>query len=392
MANLKVTLIAREPNGKRNWVKATPGMSLYLRYGVGNKTRYEFVGTNWDDACIAQMRKEKVLRAASQGFLAPEEPVQATKSHRIADTITAYIAHVSKPDKNGELRSEKSINSTQSELTKFHTWSGKTYMEELTRPLLEKWRDELNTQYEPDTVVNKLMTVATFWKHNPVCPHEKALLPASEFPDKKETIPDPYTEDEFNGMLKVADYEEGLLLHFFAVTGMREQEIAHAEREDINWDLGIIRIVKKEKFGWTGKTKAARREVPLEPSLLDELRLKGTGLLFPNASGQPHSKFLRDVIEPIARQAGVSATTDKPDMVAAGMVKNDWCHRFRDTYLTNSLHFCKNSMADLLMLCKRVGHKDTTTLDRYFGKLAKPYQPQLRLRKAAESHGIRVVA
>jgi hypothetical protein len=41
-------------------------------------------------------------------------------------------------------------------------------------------------------------------------------------------------------------------------------------------------------------------------------------------------------------------------------------------------------MAETMQLIKRVGHADMTTLEKYFGKLKKPYDPVLpeRRRKA----------
>lgn len=386
MANLKVRLVSRvtNPEGKRSWVAATAASHpapLYLLYYSGSRPVYEKTADNWEDAEIAKMRAEKRLRIESVGGIAPSETATSIRKRLpIAEVIDAYITEISKPDKNGDFRPEKSINSTKSELTKFRVWSKKVYLDEITRQLLVTWRDELNQDYEPDTVVNKLMTVATFFKHNPLAP-QPSPLPASEFPDKKVTIPDPYTEEEFNAFMAKADYETGLLVYFFATTGMREQEVAHTEREDVDWNLGNLHIVKKAKYGFTGKTRAALRTVPLDDELLAELRHKGSGLFFPNASGHVHTKFLRDVIAPLAKAAGVTPTTEKPHMKSAGMVKNDWLHRFRDTYITNQLHRCK-TIADLMDLCKRVGHSDTKTLEKYYGKLKKPYTPKLRLRKA----------
>jgi integrase len=89
-------------------------------------------------------------------------------------------------------------------------------------------------------------------------------LPHSGFPDKKKTIPDPYTEAEFNAMVDKATYDEALLIYMFITTGARAQEIAHMEREDINWNLGELHIVKKRRLGVVGKTDATRRTVLLD--------------------------------------------------------------------------------------------------------------------------------
>jgi integrase len=385
----KVTIVIRttSPEGKRGWHVATgkndPDGPLYLRYCVGSQPKYVRALDIAKNPCktvveaqAAAIRLQRELTIINAGGIVPQA-APAVNAHRIADCITSYITHIQKPDKNGECRAAKSVRSAESELKAFREWSKKTYMHELSSELVRTWRDELNAKYEPDTVVNKLMRFTSFWKQNPLCPHKEALLPVSEFPDKKETVPDPYTQEEYEAMTEVATDEERLLLYTFASTGMREQEIANARRENINWELGVIYVVKDGEF--RGKNKSARREVPLPDDLLAEFKLRGPGLLFPAARGGAQEHFLR-IIENIAEKAGVTPTTEKPYMVQAGMVKNDWCHRFRDTHLTNQLHEAK-SMADLLSLCKRVGHRGTETLNKYFGKLKNPYLPTLKLRR-----------
>jgi integrase len=307
------------------------------------------------------------------------EPLAQVRPVRIDDAIAAYIEKISKPDKNGEFRPNKSINAKKSMLEKFHVWSKKSYVKEVDDVVMKAYRDKLLIEeYEPDTVYNKLMTVTTFIKHNPLCPMQ-APLPATEFPDKRDTKPDPYTEQEYDAMSRIADYEAGLLIYTFASTGMRKQEVAHAEREDIDWELGELTIRKKKRYNWLGKNKSARRTVRLSPELLAEYELRPPGLLFPAPRGGAAEHYER-IIEPIAKAAGVTPTTAKPHMNA---VKDDWCHRFRDLNITNRLHFCKGNAADLIDLCTEIGHDGTETLKKYFGKLKKPYAPELRLQKAA---------
>jgi integrase/recombinase XerD len=387
VANLAAKIVLRLPaSAGRGWLtpngKTDPPGTYYIRFYEGSAMKQERVDGDFHEAELALLRKERLLKAHSQGFVLLKEkaPDGAAKAHRLTEIISAYIDQESKPDKNRDCRPAKSLRSVKSEFDLFYLAVKVTFVEELTRKHLEDWRDVLNLTYEPDTVYNKLMNATTVLKNNPLRP-TPALLPVSEFPDKKETVPDPYTEDEFHTMLREATYDEGLLLYFFATSGMREQEVAHAEREDIDWSLGELHIVKKAKFGFTGKTRAALRQVPLTDELLGELHLKASGLLFPNeGTGRPEGHFLR-IVERIATAAGVTPTTAKPHMIAAGMVKDDWCHRFRDTFLANEVHKAKN-MADLMLLAKRVGHKDLKTLDKYFGKLKKPYESRLRIKRS----------
>jgi hypothetical protein len=143
-------------------------------------------------------------------------------------------------------------------------------------------------------------------------------------------MPDPYTQEEFNAFKEHAEYETALRIYAFKTSGMRDLEWAHAEKQDINWDLGTLYITKKRNRGFLGKTRAALREVSLNDDLLAELRLRPEGLLSPSPEGGGDGHFIRRVKE-IAKLAGIKATTDKPHMWAAGMVKNDTVHRVRDS-------------------------------------------------------------
>ena len=60
--------------------------------------------------------------------------------------------------------------------------------------------------------------VTTFLKRNSL-PPTPPLFPIKEFPDKKPTVPDPYTEEEFNAMLEQATYDEGLLSSMYNPCG-----------------------------------------------------------------------------------------------------------------------------------------------------------------------------
>jgi hypothetical protein len=382
---MTVTLEIRETvGGKRRYVKPNkkkfypPDTTYALRYtdpSTGKRRRPEFHAPSLDSAMLRRAEKEMQLLRGVPAGTTPEAP----KEVLLADAIAAYIAQISKPDKNGELRPAKSITSATNELEKFRLWSGKTYVRELTRGTMEAFRDELNLRYEPDTTYNKLLMVTTFLKRNPLAPTPQ-LLPITEFPDKKVTIPDPYTEEEFNAMQALATYDEGLLMYAFATTGFREQETAHSEREDINWELGEITIRKKAEYKFRGKNRSARRTTALTPELLAEFELRPPGLLFRNANTErPEGHFLR-IVKRIALAAGVTPSTAKKHLDA---VKDDWCHRFRDTFISNELYKCKNE-GEKLLLCARVGHANTEMLNKYFGKLKNPYTPQLRQRKAAK--------
>ena len=75
------------------------------------------------------------------------------------------------------------------------------------------------------------------------------LLRAEDWPEKKDTEPNPSTDTQLTKMRKAATPEERLLLRFFLVTGLREQELAHAEFEDINYERKFIQVQPKPQWG-----------------------------------------------------------------------------------------------------------------------------------------------
>jgi integrase len=147
-------------------------------------------------------------------------------------------------------------------------------------------------------------------------------------------------------MMAAATPDERLLLRFFLGTGMREQEVAHAELSDIKHSY--IQVQAKPQYGWSPKTDAGTRNVPLGDALLADLRTHcSTGLLFPNPkTGRPEGHYLR-IIQDVAKRAGVSG---------AG------CHRFRDTFATEQV---RARVLDLRDIAKIMGHENLEMMKIY---------------------------
>jgi hypothetical protein len=157
---------------------------------------------------------ERKLKAHSQGFVLPEEaePVNATLP-RIPDVIEAYLVEIAKPDQDNHSRSQRSINSRRFELKAFAKFCGKVYVEGIdTRKDLIAYRDYLYSRnYQRNTVLNKMMCVVTWLKHNPVY-NPPILLKKADWPTKKKTQPDPYEDGEVAAMLSFATPDESLLI------------------------------------------------------------------------------------------------------------------------------------------------------------------------------------
>ena len=147
-------------------------------------------------------------------------------------------------------------------------------------------------------------------------------------------------------MMETASDDERLLLRFFLGTGMREQEIAHAEISDIK--DSYIQVQAKPQYGWSPKTDAGTRKIPLGDALLADLKNHCSGgLLFPNlTTGRPEGHYLR-IIKKIAQRAEVAG---------AG------CHRFRDTYATEQV---RARVLDLRDIAKIMGHENMEMMKLY---------------------------
>jgi hypothetical protein len=97
--------------------------------------------------------------------------------------------------------------------------------------------------------------------------------------------------------------------------------------------------------------------------LLADFELKGAGLLFPNAkTGRPEKHFLR-IIERLAGLAQVQGTTAKLNR-GDEEVKDNWIHRFRDTYITNRVGEAQD-MRELHTVIAHIGHSNFETLRAY---------------------------
>ncbi len=311
-----------------------------LRYERDGKRVWETIDAkSYQEAKLAAMRKEIDLFTGEQTPVEKRSPANQTVSLDIA--VEQYLKEL-----RDNRRPEKSVKSKQTELTEFLSFTKARTLQELKRADLITYRNHLYDEgYAPVTVLNKLMSVVTFLKKNPEVSITR-LLKAEDWPEKPETEPNPYTDEELRAMMEAATPDERLLIRFFLGTGMRDQEVAHTELSDIKDTY--IQVQPKPKYGWSPKTAAGTRKIPLGDGLLADLRDHcSSGLLFPNpTTGRPEGHFLR-IIQRIAARAAVQG---------AG------CHRFRDTFATEQV---RARVLDLRDIAKIMGHENLEMMKLY---------------------------
>jgi integrase len=343
MANLKVAIKVREKTGSRRWLDANEKSvgSFYIQWCVGSKAKPIFVGTSYDEAFAAKVKKEHELFAASRNLLVPETPAAPeTKNHRIDACLATYLA-----DLKLSGFPAKSIKAKKIEIGEFVKFCGKVYIEQISRTDLLTYKNYLRDKGKQDvTIYNKLMNISTWLKKNTVV-SITGLLRSTDWPQKLDTKPEPYSQKEQEAMMFVCTPKERLLLRFMLNTGMREQEICHAEIEDVKDDY--IEVKAKPRFGWQPKTAAGTREIPIGDALVADLKNHcSKGLLFPNGQGHVEGHLLQ-IIKSIARRAGVA---------------NACNHRFRDTFCSEQVEEGKLSLREI---AKRLGHADLSTINLY---------------------------
>jgi integrase len=272
----------------------------------------------------------------------PETPGRVT----IQAAITAYL------EKQERKVHPRSVKAKKVELRNFSAFCKRRFVDEITHEDLIDYRDHLWQTLADVTVYNRLVTIVTWLKHNPLLKVQGLLEYPTDYPEKVDTDPEPFTHDELRLLKSHATPGERLILQFFLATGCRDQEVSHLEYSDLDRTNNLVRIQKKAYYQWKPKTPASTWSIPVSAALMKQLyEQAGYGsqrLVFPAFGGGIEQHFLRTF-----KELGVLAGVTKIKL-----------HRFRDTYATEQLKLCTN-MDELWALAKRLGHSNLDTIKLY---------------------------
>lgn len=354
MSNSKVAVYQRDAKGKFHkcypqGIYSPNRTTFYLRFELQQgKRTYERLpsGTDYKAATRAALQKELSFDDPPTLVAKHTPKPLAVVPNGLTSLTAACDAYIDGLYADGNL-TPRTIKDKRFELTRWIDRCKKTHVEQIDRTDLIAFRDSLRRDGLAEwTVKTNLTSVATMLKHNPLRRVE-SILKREDWPVIEDSEPHPYTVDEVKALQSVANGMERLLIRTFIGTGLREQEVAHMEWQDIDWVGKTVRIAAKSKYNWKPKTRAGCRTVPLPDSLVRDLKAmrQREGLVFPAPRGGVEKHYLR-VIERLAKLAGVEG---------AG------CHRFRDSYITDQVQ----AGVDLLTLRKWVGHQNLETLKLY---------------------------
>jgi integrase/recombinase XerD len=232
------------------------------------------------------------------------------------------------------------------------------------------------------TVRNKTIVALSFLNTLKV----SGLVSSKDLPEYTPKEIETYGLDELKKFFFVCNEEETVTFQFFLHTGERDQEVRHTIWSDIDFDLGVVRVTKKDKTRsrpWKFQPKGkAVRSVPVPDSLLQiltERRKCATGeLVFPSPAhwkapnarpgGKPTDHFL-EMCKRVAYRAGLNCgrcIDDRDHSCAKGACcEKFYLHKFRHTFATMHLR----SGVDILTVSNWLGHKDVKTTMVYLQAL-----------------------
>jgi integrase len=364
MPNRAVSIYERiKRNGKNSWLrveipqrKPTTG-GLYLK----DDKRGDFY-ISWYEGKRKRFKKVKGGRlglavSAAEGksweLLHPErvkEEVADDERLTLGGGIYRYLEQMA-----GD---PKTINGHRHTLEEFQKWSTTTFVEQITRAELLRFKEWLQKNRSNDelTAVWKLIRINKFYKWAMGKGPGEGLIKTTEFKsvlNKKPKI-EVYSADELKRFFAACNPVQFVLFQLFYKCGMRNKELAHLEWSDIEGRMIHIRRKRmlngEEKKSWG--PKHGSEGVVVMPSslipLLEDLQKKSKcNLVFPTRNGRVNIKLL-DQCKLVARRAGLPEDKWK--------IKS-----FRATFATNRIR----NKYDLPTIREQLRHRDLKSIEHY---------------------------
>jgi integrase/recombinase XerD len=287
-------------NPKLDYAAST---TFVLRYtDRDGKRKWETIkANNANHALVRAKLTEAELLAA---------PKPRTGRRTVADAIDKYMQDVQNS------KAKDTVQRYGSVLNEFSKGCAKQFVDEIGIDDLKTYVDQMRkTGLADRTIDNRLTYVGVFLHASGV---SKEVKLHQRYTEK---IVEAYSREELDLFFESCDEEEWGLFQFFLCTGMRDQEVAHAEYKDVNFQHGFITV--KEKDDWTTKGRKERR-IPIPDHLIRTLEIRrrkyqDAKLIFPNGVGEPDQHFLR-TLKAAAKRANLPG---------------EWIlHKFRKSFAT----------------------------------------------------------
>jgi len=360
-------------DGKRKWTELTAKTkwlgvhpTIYLRWlpTGANNYRYEKTGAmDYKGAKFDCAKKELELLESPDLGLKPK-----TKRRTVGDATTQYLNEGFKTWKH---KTYLAYNRTISD---WRATCTKEFLNELVLQDLQNYRLAMvDAGLSNRTIKNRLTYVGIFLHKQGV-----ALSLSHKYTKKK---PRQYN-GELHKLLEASSKDERQIWDAFRMSGLREDEMAHACYSDLEASKkSHLDVLCKPQHGnWEPKGRK-ERSVLIPVDLVQMLRERqkehpGDDLIFPNGQGDVEGHFLR-ILKKRALVAGlncghcISKVNGKEISCADGPYCATWgLHKFRKTYATTLYNGGRGKT--ISEIGEWLGHEDEATTRAYLANTEAP--------------------
>ena len=339
----------QKPLGGGLYLKDDQRGDFYISWYEGRRKRFKKVKGNFLSSAIS------AAEAKTWELVHPErvkEEVPDDERLTIAGGVYRYLEQMA--------GSNLTIKEHRHALEEFHRWTSGTFVEQITRAELLRFKDYLQRTRKNDelTAVWKLIRVNKFYKWAMKKGPGEGLIKTTEFKSVLNRKPkiEVYSKEDLEKFFAACNQVQFVLFQLYYKCGLRNKELAHLEWADIDLQRREIDIRRKrlqdgdEKKAWA--PKHGSEGVIVFPAslvpLLEDLKKKGTcNLVFPTRNRRVNIKLL-DQCKLVAGRAGLDEAKCK--------IKS-----FRATFATNRLR----SGYDLATVREQLRHRDLKSIEHY---------------------------
>jgi integrase len=379
MANRKVTLLwycrtakgwRRFPvvMGKNNRIRhacvidngvevSYPDGNYVLRLYEDGRAVHKNAGTNAAQAQVKCQQLTNLLAAKEYAVAAGAKIVPDEKRVSLRQAAGRYI-------QDCENRSAMEAKEQARQVTdEFMQVCRKTYLDEISKDDIYRFHRALRDRGCGDrTVHNKHARLKSFLRFAGLDIKSTNLMPPA--PRYVKTLPEIYSPTEIAAITDAADLQMLKVIGLGLKLGLRDQEIMHAEYEDVDFHRSIYRVRNKSHWDFAIKD-CEERDIPISGELLASLKQwkedePKTRLIVGTKNNVPNTKLLR-TLKRLAKSANLNCGHCDGCKSDLGECERWYLHKFRATFATTLLR----SGIDLRTVQSYMGHSNIATTATY---------------------------
>ena len=343
-------------DGKQIKVSYPTGRYELCRY-EGTKPVYIDAGTHPSEA-LALWRKESSLSVAkNEAVRAGAKVITDEKRVEIRRGANLYIQDCE------YRRALEAMGQAKLVTEEFMLVCRKTYIDEIVKEDIYRFHRALRDRGCGDrTVANKHLRLKSFLRFAGFDTNSAALWPSA--PKYSKALPEVYSPEQVTAILAAAGPYMRLVIELGLKLGLRDQEMAHAEWQDVDWTHSVYRVRSKPQMEFMVKD-CEERDIPISSDLLSSLRQARvrhpeTKLIVGTKKDTPNRKLLR-TLKRLAKAAGLNCKQCDGCKGNLGECEQWYLHKLRATYATTLL---RNGV-DLRTVQAYMGHAQIATTATY---------------------------